>query len=440
MPNHTIIAPVSVEPVVQTPAPPTPPPQRLLGPEETLYFLHIPKCAGTTFRAFLEDHFEGTRICPHVGVLEEVIARPPSELAQYRLIAGHHGWFLHRLLEAPPVVITVLRDPVARAISHFYHQRNRHETWLHDIIRDWTFEQYVHDPLGISELTNFQTRYLALDRIQEDYWEHSPIRDRDNEALVAKYSDPRLLERAIARLEGMPAFGFVERLEDTMRLVAHTFGWPARSSSLRLNPRRSERDSQDLTDRALEQVRRLTVLDQRLYDHARALFERRIAGLTPEAAEGAYSAAMASRPRISTVRYGFDQPLFGEGWYPRSRRSEGPVNRWTGPTTTPCLDFPLAADRDLKIAFHAGARLPEQLNALRVTVNGEPLVLTRWQTRFEGENDSVFSGVISRDTLLRGSGYSRIRFETNRTVRPCDIEDSPDRRDLAIHFRWIEIA
>lgn len=418
---------------------PVPPPQRLLGPEDTLYFLHIPKSAGTTFRAFLEDHFDIDQICPHL-VLEDILARPPSDLARYRLISGHHAWFLHSLLPRPPLVVTVLRDPVARTLSHFYHQRNKTDAWMHEVVRDWTFERYVHDPLGISEITNFQVRYLAMDRIQEDYWDHSPIRDRDHDALTAKYSDPRLLDRAVERLESAITFGLVERLEETFRLVAHTFGWPGSTSPPRLNPRRSERDAGDLTDRALEQVKRLTVLDQRLYDHAARLFDQRIAGLTPDCAARGYSEAMAMRPRIQSARFGFERALYGEGWYPRSVRTEGPVNRWTGPTSTPYLDLPLAHDRDLRIAFHAGAYTPEQVNAIRLLVNDQPVPLSRWQTRYAGENDGVFTGVIPRQALARGNGYTRIRFETCKAVRPVELRAGhTDKRTLALHFKWIEI-
>ncbi len=429
-------------PPAAAPLPP-PPPQRLLGPEDTLYFLHVPKAAGTTIRTFFEDHFDLDRICPHF-VFDDIVALPPGDLARYRLICGHHGWFLHSML--PPAhplhVVTMLRDPLERSLSHYYHQRNSPDNWLHQIVRDWSFESYVHHPLGISELVNFQVRHLALDRIQEDYWEHSLMRDRDIDALIAKYSDPRLLDRAVERLESMAAFGLAERMTDSIRLIGHVFGWPEWTRPPRHNARVSERDPGDLTSRAVEQVRRLTALDYRLYERAGALFEQRVAALGPDLVSRAYSDAMATRPRVSSVRYGFDRALTGDGWYPRSERRDGPVNRWTGPANTAFIDLPLEAGRDLRIAFHVGAYDPEQVRSARLFVNNEEVPLSRWQVRYGSDNEAICRGVLTRTALARGNGYSRLRFETCRPVRPCDVDPrhyAGDQRSLALHFRWIEI-
>lgn len=40
------------------------PAQYDLQPDDTLYFCHIPKTAGMTFRTILEDYFACKEICP----------------------------------------------------------------------------------------------------------------------------------------------------------------------------------------------------------------------------------------------------------------------------------------------------------------------------------------------------------------------------------------
>lgn len=410
-----------------------------LGPAGTLYFLHIPKTAGTSYRTYLEDHFDADAICPHL-VVEDLLPRPPSELERYRLISGHHGWFLPGLLRAEPMIVTVLRDPVARSLSHFYHQRNTKGDWLHEIVRDWTFEQYVTSPIGMSELANFQVRHLALDRLQEDYWDHSELRDRDHEALMVKYSDPRLLDRAMERTERFAVVGIQERFDETLRLTAHTLGWPPRSAPPRLNPRRTERDEGDLTDRALEQLHRITAMDRALYERAAAGFAARVAGLDEGAVERRYTGAAAALPRVSSVRYGFDRAIMGEGWHVRSSGAEGPVTRWTGPTAHATIDLPLARDRDLRIAFNAGVWVAELRPTLRLSVNGVVVPLSFSQLRYGDLGQGVFSGVIPRAVLARNEAFTRLRFEVARTVRPSDLEPkNPDRRPVGIHFRWLEI-
>lgn len=418
---------------------PTPPAQRPLAPDDTLYFLHIPKTAGTSFRTLLEDHFDQHLVCPHLN-LEDILGRPPSELSAYRLICGHHGWFLHSLVRGTPVLVTLLRDPVERSLSHFYHQRNRPDVWLHELVRDWTFEQYVTSPIGMSELANFQTRHLALDRIQEDYWDHSSLRDRDVDALLMKYADPRLLDRAIERLERCAVVGLVERFEETLALTSYVFQWTPRSLIPRLNARQSRRDPGDLTDRALEAVRRLTALDRALYDHAAARFDAWVKSLDTEAVQRAYADAMARRPRLSAVRYGFERAILGEGWHSRSSRGEEPVTRWTGPEPHATLDLPLADHRDLRITFNAGVYLAELRPSIALAVNDDPIPLSSWQTRYGMLNEGVFTGVIPRAAIAKNAAYARLRFSVARTVRPADLDPkSTDLRRVGIHFRWIEI-
>lgn len=441
MPTVSRSSPIEVAPPTPARGAASQPPAcgPVLEPGGTLYFLHIPKTAGTSYRTYLEDHFDADLICPHL-VVEELLPRPPSELDGYRLISGHHGWFLPGMLRAEPTIVTVLRDPVARSLSHFYHQRNTPGDWLHEIVRDWTFEQYVTSPIGMSELANFQVRHLALDRVQEDYWDHSELRDRDHDALMVKYSDPRLVDRAIERADRFAVVGIQERFDETLRLTAHTLGWPPRSAPPRLNPRRTQRDEGDLTERAREQLHRITALDRALYDRAAARFDERVKGLDTGAVERRYAEAWAARERVSRVRFGFDKAILGEGWHVRSARADGPVTRWTGPAPHATMDLALAAGRDLRIVFNAGVWVADLRPTLRLSVNGEPVPLTFSQLKYGDLGQGTFSGVIPRSVLVRNAGFTRLRFEVERTTRPSDLDPkNPDQRPVGIHFRWLEI-
>lgn len=86
--------------------------------DRTLYFLHIPKTAGTSLRRWLTSHFRGEEEAPEL-VFAKLLELPRERLTEYRLICGHHGMYLPSLLLRPPMIVTVLRDPVSRSISHF---------------------------------------------------------------------------------------------------------------------------------------------------------------------------------------------------------------------------------------------------------------------------------------------------------------------------------
>ncbi len=88
----------------------------------SLYFVHIPKTAGVTVKAFLENHYAADE----AFIMDEWKARSssPDLLAHYRLFSGHYSSEVLKALPArPDVIITLLREPVARFRSWVAHGR-----------------------------------------------------------------------------------------------------------------------------------------------------------------------------------------------------------------------------------------------------------------------------------------------------------------------------
>lgn len=79
------------------------------GLEETdaLYFLHIPKTAGTTFISILDNFFDFNSICKKQS-WDNLLPDMPSNLSKYNLFRGHFGYSLYRILLKPPIFITML--------------------------------------------------------------------------------------------------------------------------------------------------------------------------------------------------------------------------------------------------------------------------------------------------------------------------------------------
>lgn len=410
-----------------------------LAEHEQLYFLHIPKTAGTSLRTFLESRFDFEQVCPHL-VLPELIRLPPSRLAQFRLFCGHHGLYINKLLGRDPVTLTVMREPVARTVSHYRHLQATKEDWLHERVKDQSFEDFVCGEWGPVELLNFQTRYLAFSDIQKDYFGHSELRIKDMPGMIAKYSDPTLLDKARRRLDSLAFVGIQERFNDVLRLLSHTFGWAPVSAFPAYNKAKTTFEASQLTPRALERVHELTRIDREVYLHAKGLFEERLARLTPEVVEETYREAMRSRPRMAECRYGFEKAVSGENWM-ALERPEGRFARWTGPSTTTTLDLPLATDRALTMRFLAGAQTMDVIESVRVFANDTELPLDWWQMHDPGRPQRTFEAVIEPAALQRNDAYCRLRFEVARTVTPSkEWPGRPDSRSLALYFFWLDIA
>lgn len=143
-------------------------------------FLHIPKTAGTTFNSMLSQWFRPDEVqeimmrgmsfrlprFPHVPkplVAPTKIRRLRDALASDhppRLIRGHLDFSISRYLPADTEYITLLRHPVDRAVSHYYHYRRQtrdpgRELAMGSTLLEWVCER------GLVEMDNGQTRRLA---------------------------------------------------------------------------------------------------------------------------------------------------------------------------------------------------------------------------------------------------------------------------------------
>ena len=100
------------------------------GPE-VLFFVHIPKCAGSSFRQVLKRWF-GERALfldthDHAALAEGVdrLAVPP------RAIAGHLPFGLHQGLPLRPCCVSLVRHPLDRFVSFYGHARRTSDHPLH---------------------------------------------------------------------------------------------------------------------------------------------------------------------------------------------------------------------------------------------------------------------------------------------------------------------
>lgn len=126
------------------------------------FFLHIPKCAGSSLWEAIWDIY-GTR---HVFVAKsqaqhaKLTAMPPERRRSYLAIGGHGRLTFFRDMLGDMTCyhkIVTLRDPIDRSISEFNYISARPQHRLHAEVVRRGFEGFVSDVLG----PNRQVRLLA---------------------------------------------------------------------------------------------------------------------------------------------------------------------------------------------------------------------------------------------------------------------------------------
>jgi hypothetical protein len=101
-----------------------------------LFFMHVPKTAGSSFRRFLEQAMREREASVAQRTRDGIWSGDSESYpsyddfvsgagASYRaadLVCGHYPFHVTRLLPPETLVVTVLRDPLARCLSHVKHQ------------------------------------------------------------------------------------------------------------------------------------------------------------------------------------------------------------------------------------------------------------------------------------------------------------------------------
>jgi SAM-dependent methyltransferase len=248
-----------------------------------LYFLHIPKTAGTSFIAILEEHFSDSEICP-AQLWHDLLAIPYSRLEGYRLFRGHFYAYLEDYLPQKPVLLTMLRDPLERSLSHFDHIRNEPGHYLyHKAQSHGNITEALQDPDMRAMIANFQTRSLALrldpvaisTGLDQEQLEGLELERRLETDIASDVTDDELLRRAKACLDRCLFVGIVEQFDDSVSMLNQLFGWTQSHSTKALNVRPNRLRREDLPQEAEELIRSYTQLDMELYRYAEQLFEHR---------------------------------------------------------------------------------------------------------------------------------------------------------------------
>ena len=200
-------------------------------PLNKLFFLHIPKTAGTSVNEILASHFSSGKVKTHIESypdLKNFTAYPIGE--KYDFISGHLNYYrAHKLFYMNVFKkITLLRNPFEQLVSHF--------RWLYFVAEDQNssffknhteiIKQIALRIRGIDFSNNNQVKHYInnlnihektlFDNCQTRYLLHI----HNKEKLTEEDAD-----QALETLLAFDVVGTVENLPDFFDRVYNLFGW-----------------------------------------------------------------------------------------------------------------------------------------------------------------------------------------------------------------------
>ncbi len=184
----------------------------------SVLFLHIPKTGGTTVRSIITRQYPSQTSYEIVNPINEsIIAFRESSAAvrlQYSLLQGHMSYGLHEFMSDDFRYVTMLREPLRRALSDYAFVTTNTLHPLYPTVKDMSFSEYLNSAMT-SQLENGQTRLIAGDC------------EAGNVGIptVNKMSEQDF-ERAkdnIAR--HFAVVGVLERFDESLLLMRKALGW-----------------------------------------------------------------------------------------------------------------------------------------------------------------------------------------------------------------------
>lgn len=257
----------------------------------SVFFLHLPKTAGTTMRRVLDREYRNARryeIGEDVtGDIRRFRAREWNRENAPNLIQGHMSFGLDEFVPGPSTYVTLLRDPLRRALSDYHYVTSTPAHPIYEHVKDLSLREYFES--GITgQLSNGMVRLLSGDHLPDDPGVPSKRQMQRED-----------LERARHNLHSrFAAVGLQERFDETLLLFRRRLGW-SWPFYMRENVTSRSYRPEDIEPVDLERIRELNALDIELFESVQDSLRRDIDG------EGAAFRRQLSAFRVLNRGWGF---------------------------------------------------------------------------------------------------------------------------------------
>jgi hypothetical protein len=234
-----------------------------------IIFTHIPRSGGTTLARILETQYRSDEqflfyVREKGGNTDEALTEfaglPDERRKKLKLLFGHTSFGIHEGYESY-TYITLLRDPVERAVSYYYYIITQPGHYLHEMVlrNRMRLEDFVASGMS-TELDNIQTRQI------------SGVKD----VRYGKCTATMLDSAKLNLVRQYAICGITERFDESVLLMKRLFGWEY-PFYLKRNVISAKPPIKEIPESTVEMIKRSNDLDVQLYQFALARFQASIA-------------------------------------------------------------------------------------------------------------------------------------------------------------------
>jgi len=407
---------------------------------DRVFFHHIPKTGGSSLTAALSKKFASFEIFPWHHSRLDLFNQ--ADLMPFRFFHGHFALFDFDYIPRPARMLTLIREPRERILSLYHYWRS----FRKDAVPKYEpHHSGVAKSVGLASflsLPNPSLRITIDNALVQAYLPY-PLRGR-NQTLAA--APETIVDDALQALDGMAAFGILERFDDSVTAIGASLGCrlilpeeKVRSfDSLGASSAHEKIEREALLPDCDRLLDGLTEIDRMFYARANKLFETKFAKHLA-VADG--NAPAATGPAIALewgdwINFGAEYHVGGvtlTGW---SAPEEW--GRWSV-TESPSLSIgPLRKPAGgVRLTFAARAAVfnthPEQ--TFTVLLQGHPV--ENWSFVLGAEDEPSARVLNLPASAVNADGFIDLAFVVKQPVSPIAAGISGDPRMLGLGITCI---
>ncbi|WP_321891849.1 hypothetical protein [Paraburkholderia tropica] len=386
-----------------------------------IFFLHIPKTAGTSVTALIEDNLS----LADTLALREIRDAYYGDTLDYgalksaQAVCGHIPLSISALMAETVKTVVFLRSPAELSFSMFNHLKR-----ISDIKRETTLCDFLKSPYA-ELILNMQTKWLSGHRIP-----NVPI-PIDRPALNFESScgvpldelllpaDEHVLSQAKLNLARISFIGIVERMQDSMSALKDYFQFSRNPIN---SPKNVGTHDKKIDSDILAELQERNALDNQLYEWGAVLYDERAKSKN----------TFNSSPKVSGktwVELDMNHAIDHEGLHQRELWPHWHGVRWTSAVSSIELPFQLEASVEYSFELASLACISD------ADIHSTTLSLDDVELAYElqsGTGVHLFRGMISTTTTM---ARPKLRIATPYARRPSDHSDSTDSRVLGLAIK-----
>jgi len=230
--------------------------------DRPIFFLHIPKTAGTVFKTMLSKE---RSTCPYYYPRGYYDNREEISNSNYEIYAGHMPYSAIKFLDKEFNIITFLRHPIDRIYSQWK------EIQRYKYLPRATFDEFIYHPEYKNLTKNYMSKYLVLNpdwkyNRKKKKWEHHNVFEK----LPIGMSDTDLIFEAFRILDTFSFVGITEHFGESIDRINKKYSLRLPKTTTKVS-RYKDKISKNTYEKLVERNK----VDLQLYDTWLNIFEEK---------------------------------------------------------------------------------------------------------------------------------------------------------------------